>query len=85
MIPAPSEAALLRLATIARHVMVLLTDPEVRSYLAELERLGYLRRIDLIGPVKGGFRSRRSVVSTCLRAMHGRWTSCGGVPTAPTA
>ena len=79
MIPAPSESAVLRLATIAKHVeellaldrkadrapvglmnlknerrrtveavMILLADPEVRSYLAELERLGAL---DSMGPI----------------------------------
>jgi hypothetical protein len=72
-VPAPSDAALIRLAGIAAHVkelmaldhqaekapvglkairndrrrkveaiLVLLADPEVRNYLAELERLGLL-------------------------------------------
>ncbi len=72
-IPAPSDAALVRLAGIAAHaekllaagnqiekapvglttikndrrrtmegILVLLADPEVRNYLAELERLGLL-------------------------------------------
>ena len=73
-IPAPSDAALIRLATIAANagellapddplgkqsvglrkvkndrrrtmedLLVLLADPEVRSYLAELDRLGLLQ------------------------------------------
>ena len=73
IVPTPSDAALIKLATIAVHVeevlapdkpaansrvglktvkndrrrsmetiLVLLADPEVRDYLAELERLGLL-------------------------------------------